>query len=661
MPPAVRTRRHLAAALALALAAGLLTALASAPPASAADSAGPAAMTPPVAAPPLPVRVAAHLPGSAQQSAAPQTPQSAAPQTQRPAAPQAPRPTTPTPAPQPPAATATPTLTGTITGPGNCRTQGAPFRDVPATSPACNAVKWLAGVGVAPLTADSFNPAAPLRRGDLAVFLYRLANPGKYVPVCASRPYPDVAAADYTCGAIAWSKANHIVLEFGDGAFRPRSHVTRVRLVDALHRTAALATPPADPAASERCTAKPFADVPVSDRFCPAVSWARTAAILTDVVTGTAFRESATVTRAQFAQVTWAAVIRAKLAPGTSGAIVGPLSGATVLATESTTGRSYYTRANSRGRYAIAAAAGSYRVCVDASTVTSRSASGYADLCYGKTPWPWTNPLPPTAAPTVPVAKGAAARADIRLAAQPASYHRHRGKATPPPVRNSHYSLLYRLPNLTSRDGTKQSFAYYDPCLAVHYVIADSPEIPDFGVRMVHDAIKEISRASGLRFIYDGMSSEKPSLNRDLVQSRYGKRWVPILIGWTSAAKTDGLEDSIVGRGGSSYVWGAAGARAMGGSLVLDAPDLVEMYQRPSYFDPNGTYFADPYAQVKAIILHELGHVLGLGHVDDDTQLMYPMNTDGITGFGAGDLTGLYRLGNAACAPRPPVGPDTNW
>jgi predicted Zn-dependent protease len=51
-------------------------------------------------------------------------------------------------------------------------------------------------------------------------------------------------------------------------------------------------------------------------------------------------------------------------------------------------------------------------------------------------------------------------------------------------------------------------------------------------------------------------------------------------------------------------------------------------------------------------LLHEIGHVLGLGHVTDRAQLMYPIHTDGRSPLTPqrGDIAGLKELyGPATC------------
>ena len=72
--------------------------------------------------------------------------------------------------------------------------------------------------------------------------------------------------------------------------------------------------------------------------------------------------------------------------------------------------------------------------------------------------------------------------------------------------------------------------------------------------------------------------------------------------------------------------------------MALDTPVLTTILSRP-----------DGEAEVRAIVMHELGHVVGLAHVDDPRELMYADNV-GQKAFGPGDLTGLAALGRGRCA-----------
>jgi hypothetical protein len=57
---------------------------------------------------------------------------------------------------------------------------------------------------------------------------------------------------------------------------------------------------------------------------------------------------------------------------------------------------------------------------------------------------------------------------------------------------------------------------------------------------------------------------------------------------------------------------------------------------------PNGRDLA------RAVVMHELAHVVGLDHVDDPGELMHDQNV-GTLDFGPGDLEGLAALGSGSC------------
>lgn len=60
------------------------------------------------------------------------------------------------------------------------------------------------------------------------------------------------------------------------------------------------------------------------------------------------------------------------------------------------------------------------------------------------------------------------------------------------------------------------------------------------------EAIAEVSAASVLQFVHDGATAEGPTDQRNLYQpERYGKRWAPVLITWSTPAETPGLAGKV--------------------------------------------------------------------------------------------------------------------
>lgn len=180
--------------------------------------------------------------------------------------------------------------------------------------------------------------------------------------------------------------------------------------------------------------------------------------------------------------------------------------------------------------------------------------------------------------------------------------------------------------------------ATYDPCRPVHYVV--NPALMPVGAAaLLSDAVAAVSVATGLALVDDGSTDEPLDPQRGVVQrERYGNRWAPVLIGFSDDRGYPALAGDVAGVGGSSLVQprGPASGRLVSGQIALDVDVLTDLVARGH---------AD---QARAIMMHELGHVVGLDHVQDPTQLMYPRNL-GLTAFGPGDLEGLAVLGNGVC------------
>ena len=180
----------------------------------------------------------------------------------------------------------------------------------------------------------------------------------------------------------------------------------------------------------------------------------------------------------------------------------------------------------------------------------------------------------------------------------------------------------------------------WSSCDPIH-VVVNKASAPPQADRLLQESLDRVSELSGLTFVVDGETDEEPIPNRP-AQSRNPLKglWAPALIAWTTPEAVPALKDKVAGIGGPRE--GPAGyptrRHFVSGIVYLDGPSISQVLLRK-----NG------WAQSRAIVMHELGHMVGLAHVDSDAELMDGDNDSGITDFGPGDREGLRRLGAGPC------------
>ena len=203
--------------------------------------------------------------------------------------------------------------------------------------------------------------------------------------------------------------------------------------------------------------------------------------------------------------------------------------------------------------------------------------------------------------------------------------------------------------------------ARFNPCEPVHY-IQNGAAAPAFVVENVREAFKRLGQATGIQFVDDGLTDEN-TRRGPYVPERYPGRWAPILVVWEHfpVEQTSG-QSQILGK--------TVPMRVDEVTVSARLRFNVDAYNDESTKAPIRDGFGPPASSETGpigrnnitwgrIVLHELAHVVGLGHTRDEGSLMYPdaaQHTIRSTGFTRSDLTGLRYLGrDAGCVKSPPL------
>lgn len=198
----------------------------------------------------------------------------------------------------------------------------------------------------------------------------------------------------------------------------------------------------------------------------------------------------------------------------------------------------------------------------------------------------------------------------------------------------------------TNSDGT---VVRWNPCAPIHYAVnASGAADPQGAVSDVQTAIGRVAAATGLRFVYDGSTATVPT-----------KAWLDggggttseLVVAWarpgTAAGESDLFGTDADGEGG----WWESGTSSDGTHWVW------QIKRGFVVIDPSGSAAYAPGfggGETRGVLLmHELGHAVGLGHVDNRRDVMFPIITSAAPAtWGAGDLAGLAKVGaTAGCIP----------
>jgi len=166
-------------------------------------------------------------------------------------------------------------------------------------------------------------------------------------------------------------------------------------------------------------------------------------------------------------------------------------------------------------------------------------------------------------------------------------------------------------------------------------------------VRLVQRALAKLTAASGLHFRYVGRTSyiphyaviHYPTGNQyvfDAAQERARTR-AELVIAWAKGSATNLLTPSEAGVGTVSWS-GSYGSQLR----IVQAAVVLK----------RGVALKAGFARgesIGALLLHELGHAVGLNHVSTRSQIMYPTIGSWTRAYyHSGDLAGLRRVGRAA-------------
>ena len=208
-----------------------------------------------------------------------------------------------------------------------------------------------------------------------------------------------------------------------------------------------------------------------------------------------------------------------------------------------------------------------------------------------------------------------------------------------PTASAAHYAFLSRV----GHPGA--AIARWNPCSGPIGYRVNLAQAPRGALADVQGAVARVSAATGLRFRYLGTTSVVPSSTDSGPAYPAG---TSLVVAWARPGQSRMLPEARPGAarplamGGASWVTGRVDDRGRAWGQVVEGAVVVDATQ---HAEPGfGTAVRGTRGRM---LMHELGHAVGLGHVSDRAQVMYPVDS-GPAVWGAGDRAGLRVLGAAS-------------
>ena len=190
----------------------------------------------------------------------------------------------------------------------------------------------------------------------------------------------------------------------------------------------------------------------------------------------------------------------------------------------------------------------------------------------------------------------------------------------------------------------------WNPCQPIHFAV--NPEHEPAGAQAdLLEAIARLASATGIRFVDDGTSAYTADQQIGSVfQSGLAgqPRYLPLLIAFATSQDFHMIVPSkrALAVGMPARGDGTLAHEFVSGVVVIDVGQPIQ------------SGFVSRFS-MGPLLMHELGHVMGLAHVGAANELMWSPSVRGHdvptpfqTGWGPGDLEGLRLLGRqAGCLP----------